>query len=159
MKYLHKIALVVLLFASQGATAQPNATRIEDFAFLSGYWIGEGMGGQSEEIWMPPSGGRMFGIFKQSDSSGLIFTEFMEITEVDGKFILRLKHFNPDFSGWEGKTEHLTFALSDKSATGVDFGSLRYKVNESDVLLIELDMRQTAGAVKTETFVLNRVSN
>lgn len=159
MKYLHNLLLAMLLFTSQGAFSQTPAASIEDFAFLTGYWVGEGMGGLSEEVWMPPSDDRMFGIFKQSDSNGLIFTEFMEITRVDGKFILRLKHFNPDFSGWEEKSEYLTFASTGTSADGADFGSLRYKVNESDVLHIELDMRQKVGTVRTETFVLNRVSH
>ena len=159
MKILHKIALAALLFTSQGIVAQSSWTRIEDFGFLTGYWAGEGMGGRSEEMWMPPSDGSMFGIFKQSDANGLIFTEFMEITQLEGKFILRLKHFNPDFSGWEEKTEHLTFPFTGKSANSADFGSLRYKVSEEDILIIELDMRQKAGTLKTEKFVLNRVRN
>ncbi len=71
MKILHKIALAVLLFTSQGIVAQSSWTRIEDFGFLTGYWAGEGMGGRSEEMWMPPSDGSMFGIFKQSDANGL----------------------------------------------------------------------------------------
>ncbi|MEX0965133.1 MAG: DUF6265 family protein [Pseudohongiellaceae bacterium] len=50
---------------------------------------------------MPPVDGRMFGIFKQSNESELLFTEFMEIVEIEDGYILRLKHFNPDFSSWE----------------------------------------------------------
>jgi hypothetical protein len=83
----------------------------------------------------------------------------MEITQFDGKYVLRLKHFNPDFSGWEEKTEHLTFSFEGSSENSADFGSLRYIVNAADVLHIELDMRQQAGTAKTETFILNRVRN
>ncbi len=154
-----RVLSTLWIFTAATINAQPGETGIEDFAFLTGYWSGTGMGGKSEEMWMPPSDGRMFGIFKQSNESGLIFTEFMEITQADGEFVLRLKHFNPDFSGWEEKTEHLTFSLEGSSENSADFGSLRYKVNATDALQIELDMRQQAGTVKTEIFILNRVRN
>lgn len=134
-----------------------DAVSIEDFAFLTGSWAGTGMGGESEEVWMPPSAGRMFGIFKQSSAEGLIFTEFMEITEVDGEFILRLKHFNPDFTGWEEKEDYLTFKLESVSENQATFGSLRYEVIESTHLKIHLDMRQEAGNTITETFDLQRI--
>ncbi len=154
MKHL-LTALAILIVAPFGQ-AQELDVSIDDFAFLTGYWSGSGMGGKSEEMWMPPADGRMFGIFKQSDSNGLIFTELMEISKVEDNFVLRLKHFNPDFSGWEEKTEHVTFSYSGKSENAAQFGSLRYRVEGSNTLLIELDMRQNSGAVTTETFVLNK---
>lgn len=61
---------------------------------------------------MPASDDRMFGIFKQSNDSELVFTEFVEITSVDGEYLLRLKHFNPDFSGREESDEHVTLSYN-----------------------------------------------
>lgn len=130
---------------------------INDFGFLTGTWVGTGMGGKSEEMWMPPSDGRLFGVFKQSSEEGLIFTEFMEITEVDDEFVLRLKHFNPDFSGWEDKTEHVTFRLHSGGVNQADFGSLRYQVLNGKTLQIELDMRSADGNTSTEVFSLKRL--
>jgi len=158
MPYTRTLSFLAAMLIATMANAQQD-TAISDFSFLTGYWSGEGMGGQSEEVWMPPSGGRMFGIFKQSNDDGLIFTEFMEIAEVDGQFLLRLKHFSPDFSGWEEKTEHLTFRFTGKSENSANFGSLRYKMSDTDTLIIELDMQQQSGTTKTETFVLNRARN
>jgi hypothetical protein len=63
----------LLIFTAPMVNAQSAETSIDDFAFLTGYWSGTGMGGQSGEVWMPPSDGRMFGIFKQSNGNGLIF--------------------------------------------------------------------------------------
>ncbi|MFK7863159.1 MAG: DUF6265 family protein [Pseudohongiellaceae bacterium] len=157
MKHISKYALVLPLifsFSYFSATAQ---TSINDFAFLTGTWVGAGMGGKSEEMWMPGSDGRMFGIFKQSSEGGLIFSEYMEITKVNNEIVLRLKHFNPDFSGWETKNEHLTFKLSSVGENRADFGSLRYEVIEGDTLVIELDMQTTDGSHTTETFTLKRI--
>ena len=104
--------LTILLLSFHALSSAENEISIEDFAFMSGYWRGEGMGGRSEEMWMPPAGARMFGIFKQSDDSGLIFSEFMEITNVEGEFVLRLKHFNPDFPAGKKKLNTLLFVSS-----------------------------------------------
>lgn len=156
MKFLSALSFTLLTAFAFTSNAQEVDASIDDFAFLTGYWEGQGMGGGSEEVWMPPSGGRMFGIFKQSNADGLIFTELMEITEFEGQFILRLKHFNPDFSGWETKSEHLTFTLTSISKNAAEFGGLRYKLVDSSQLLIELDMHQSSGEVVTEEFLLNK---
>jgi hypothetical protein len=65
--------LTSLLEIGNGSLA--DETNIDDFAFLAGF------GGQSEEVWMPPAHGRMFGIFSQYNDRELVFTEFIEITQ------------------------------------------------------------------------------
>lgn len=152
--------LVLMLSTTLFSSSYPSIgaeVSIDDFKFLTGTWIGAGMGGKSEEMWMPPADGRLFGIFKQSSDEGLIFSEFMEITEVDGEFVLRLKHFNPDFSGWEDKTEHVTFRLKSVGVDQADFGSLRYEVLDGNTLQIQLDMRAGDGSTSTEVFELQRL--
>jgi len=136
--------------------AQQESISINDFGFLQGYWQGTGFGGESEEIWMPPSGGRMFGVFKQSQDSELVFTEFMEILESDEGFLLRLKHFNPDFSGWEEKDEHLTFKLTSVSKTKAVFGGLSYEITSPNSLQIRLKMFDDNGESVTEIFDFER---
>lgn len=158
MRICKTLLTIVLVNAVLVLSAHAEeATTIDDFAFLTGTWTGNGMGGKSEEVWMPPSAGRMFGIFTQSSTDGLIFTEFMEITKVDGDFILRLKHFNPDFTGWEEKGDYLTFRLDSVSENKAAFGSLRYELIENTNLKIHLDMKQTAGNTVTEIFDLTRI--
>lgn len=143
--------------ASQVLEAQTSALSIDDFAFLKGYWSGTGFGGHSEEVWMPPVDGRMFGIFKQSDDSGLVFTEFMEIVESGGGFVLRLKHFNPDFSGWEEKDDYVTFKLTAVSGDKAVFGGLSYEIVAPNALQIKLNMRNDDGSTVTEVFDFARV--
>lgn len=132
--------------------AQNSTVSIEDFAFLQGYWDGTGFGGRSEEIWMPPVDGRMFGIFKQSDAGELVFTEFLEILEEADGFVLRLKHFNPDFSGWEEKDEHLTFKLTSVSGTKAVFGGLSYEIVRPGALQVKLNMRDDDGSSSVAVF-------
>lgn len=140
----------------QFAAAQQHSVSIEDFGFLQGYWQGTGFDGQSEEIWMPPVDGRMFGIFKQSQDTDLIFTELMEIVETDDGFILRLKHFNPDFSGWEEKSDYITFKLTSVSEFKAVFGGLSYEIVAPNSLQIKLDMHSDNGNIVTETFDFQR---
>lgn len=102
-KLLFTSFLVTACLCTTTAHADTTDVTIEDFGFLAGFWQGEGFGGQSEEMWMPPSNGRMFGVFTQTNDNALVFSEYMEISQQEGGWVLRLKHFNPDFSGWEEK--------------------------------------------------------
>ena len=149
-------ALLFAFLLSQFATAQQATVSITDFDFLQGYWQGTGFGGQSEEIWMPPVDGRMFGIFKQSQDAELVFTEFMEIVESEEGFILRLKHFNPDFSGWEEKDDSVVFKLTSVSENKAIFGGLSYEIVETNTLQVRLKMRSNDGSITTEVFDFSR---
>lgn len=154
--YKRLCVFVFTLVLCQTTVAQQQTVSIEDFGFLQGYWQGTGFGGQSEEIWMPPIDGRMFGIFKQSQDGDLVFTEFMEIIESEDGFILRLKHFNPDFSGWEEKGDNVTFNLTSVSNDKAVFGSLSYEKVGPNALQIKLNMREDDGSRATETFDFKR---
>lgn len=153
-----KRSLVFLctLLLSQLSAAQNPSVSIEDFGFLQGYWNGSGFGGHSEEMWMPPVDGRMFGIFKQSENNELVFTEFMEIVATDDSFVLRLKHFNPDLSGWEEKDDYVTFKLSAVSRNKAVFGGLSYEIVAPNSLQVKLQMRNDDGSTVTEVFDFTR---
>ncbi len=157
MKTLSKVYLLVALLCAPIQALQANDATEQDFAFLTGMWSGEGFGGQSEEMWMPPSNGRVFGIFTQTNDGELVFTEYMEITEEDSGWVLRLKHFNPDFSGWEEKDDYVTFRLESVSENKAVFGGLSYEVS-GDKLTILLRLRQDDGSVTTEQFNFNRIA-
>ncbi len=150
------LALLTVLGFSLSMSAQADEVTIDDFAFLAGYWQGEGFGGQSEEMWMPPSNGRMFGIFTQTNDEQLVFTEFMEISEQEEGWAVRLKHFNPDFSGWEEKTDYVNFRFDSVSDNKAVFGGLSYEVIDGDKLVVSLRMRQDDGSVNTEYFHFTR---
>lgn len=145
----------LLLNNAQADTADVT---IEDFGFLSGFWQGEGFGGQSEEMWMPPSNGRMFGVFTQTNDNELVFSEYMEISQQEEGWVLRLKHFNPDFSGWEEKSDYVSFKFDSVSENKAVFGGLSYEVIDYNKLVVSLRMRQDDGSVTTEYFNFSRVS-
>jgi len=145
-----------LLSFSLGTLAQDQTPSIDDFAFLQGFWSGSGFGGVSEEMWMPAADGSMFGIFKQSSAAGITFTEFMEIIRIGTDFVLRLKHFNPDFTGWEQKDEYVTFRLQSVAPNQVVFNGLSYTLVDPTHLRIELRLREDDGSVHTEVFDLHK---
>ncbi|MEQ8955876.1 MAG: DUF6265 family protein [Gammaproteobacteria bacterium] len=155
MMKITRYLLATLLFAPGLALSQGEVT-IDEFAFLAGYWKGTGLGGEAEEVWMPPQNGRMFGIFKLSGDGELSFTEFMEITEQEGEWVLRLKHFNPDFSGWEAQDDHVTFPLESVKANEALFRGLTYKVNGTD-LEITVRLNYDDGRTVVEPFNFKRL--
>ena len=152
---LSSALLFVLMILSHASVA--DEVSINDFAFLAGFWQGEGFGGESEEMWMPPSNGRMFGIFTQTNDSELVFSEFMEISQQEEGWVLRLKHFNPDFSGWEEKTDYVNFKFRSVTDNKAVFGGLSYEVI-GDKLTVSLRMQQDDGSLTTEYFHFDRVT-
>ena len=152
-KILGVLACSLFLPASYAAESEPT---ISDFEFLVGYWEGSGFGGQSEEMWMPPRDGRMFGIFKQSSDSQLQFSEFLEIAQEAGTFVVRLRHFNNDFTAWEEKAEYVTFPLVSVETNKAVFRGLSYELIAEDQLQIELVLQSGDGSRRTEFFNLTR---
>jgi len=143
-----------------GADESPS---IDDFAFLTGYWEGTGFGGQSEEMWMPPRDGRMFGIFKQSNDGVLQFSEFIEIAKEEdpskddnGNFVVRLRHFNNDFTAWEDKEEYVTFPLLAVSGNKAEFEGLTYELVSPEELHVSLRLFRSDGSQNTEVFRFHR---
>ena len=108
------------------ASSAPTA-KISDVAFLAGHWIGEGLGACAEEIMAPPAGGQIMGMFRQmKPDGGLMFYEFYTIAEEGGSLILKIKHFNPDLTGWEEKAETVNFPLVAIEGTTAYFDGLTF---------------------------------
>lgn len=115
----------VRVLSSSDAPA-PDAT-IDDLAWLEGHWKGSGLGGISEEIMSPAAGGQIMGMFRQSKADGTLqFYEFYHFAEQDGSLILRIKHFNPDMTGWEDKDESVEFPLVALEETAAYFDGLTF---------------------------------
>lgn len=150
--------LACSLLLSVYAHADESETSIADFEFLVGYWEGTGFGGQSEEIWMPPRDNRMFGIFKQSSDAELQFSEFMEITQEADTYVVRLRHFNSDFTAWEEKQEYVTFPLVSVETNKATFEGLSYELIAADQLRITLVLHSSDGSQRTEFFNFQRKS-
>ncbi|SMD32424.1 hypothetical protein SAMN04488029_0769 [Reichenbachiella faecimaris] len=138
------------------ANAQENKPTIDDLNFLRGYWVGDGFGGVSEEVWMPASLGRMNGIYKHMKDDQTTFMEFMDIFTVNDTIRLRLKHFNPDMTGWEEKDKYVTFTLQSVEPNKAIFKGLIYELVDPNYLKVSLKLKQKDGSVNTEVFNFRR---
>ena len=97
------------------------AARVTDFAWLVGTWQGEGLGGAMDEVWSEPAGGSMVGYFRLVRNEKPVFYEIMTLLESEGSVEMRLKHVNPDLTGWEEKADFVSFRLVRHDASGADF--------------------------------------
>lgn len=112
---------------SLGEDAPKAEAVIADVSFLTGHWIGEGLGGCAEEFMAPAAGGQIMGMFRQMNEEGVLrFYEFYTIAELEGSLVLRIKHFNPDLTGWEEKDETVAFPLVAVEGTTVYFDRLTF---------------------------------
>src|SRR5262245_5787700 len=167
------LSILILGFCSMPAWAQerltehtlklsagkqsPTAT-IADMAWLSGHWVGEGLGGVSEEMWSPPRNGVMMGVFRMVRDNKPIFYELLTIAEEKGSLMLRLKHFNADLTGWEEKDKTIDFPFIMKADGVVHFDGLAFHPEQKDAMTIYLAIRQKDGNIREEKFHMKRVS-
>lgn len=151
--------LLLLAFShfahAQAANAPPPA-KIEAFAWLAGYWEGEGMGGRIEDIWMPPRDGVMLGAFRLTKPDGKGFYELIAIEEFEGSLRFVVKHFHPNWVGWEEKDQALKMPLSSLGEGVGDFGGLRFRRDGDDRLVVELTIRLRDGTTRQEVLRFNR---
>lgn len=97
---------------------------LADVAWLTGRWVGEGLGGTLEETWSPPLGGAMVATFRLVKDGEPAFYEMCWIREKDGTLEYAVKHFHADLKGWEEKDRHVAFPLVAIEANAVHFGGL-----------------------------------
>ena len=111
--------------------AAPAAT-LADAAWLVGSWTGTAFGQEFEEVWSPPSAGSMIGTFKLLDEGEVSFYELLLLSVDEGTLSLKVKHFNPDFSAWEDKTDFINFRLVKFTADELHFGGLSFYRRDSN---------------------------
>jgi hypothetical protein len=143
------------LSLAQGAPRP--AARVADLAWLSGTWTGEGLGGQIDEVWSAPGGGAMVGHFRLIKDGKPVFYEILTLLESEGSVELRLKHVNPDMTGWEEKAGFVTFKLVKHDASGAYFSGLTFRRVNDDVMEGYLALRdRSTGTVREEKFLYRR---
>lgn len=131
---------------------------IADMAFLAGAWTGTGLGGFSEEVWSKPQGGVMMGTYRLIKDEKPVFYEMLWLMETEGTLILRLKHFNPDLTGWEEKDKTVDFKFVKKDGKRMYFSGLTFDQVSNNELNIYLALRQRDGTLKEETFKMKRAA-
>lgn len=114
------------------------AVAIQDFGFLEGRWCGKALDGEVVERWEAPFGDAMSGTMTLVREDAVVFHEFFVITEVDGRWQLRLKHFGPDVVGWESREEVVTFPLESVAPGAAVFDGLVMQRAGHDGLHVEV---------------------
>ena len=65
----------------------------------------------------------MQGIFTLSREGELTFSEAMTLVEEEGSLVLKVKHFTPEFVGWEEKDGFVSFPLVGLGENEAYFGA------------------------------------
>jgi hypothetical protein len=157
MRALGGLILAALLLAApvRAAETAPKAT-IADAAWLVGSWQGEGMGGITQEGWSAPADGRMIGHFSLIRGGKAVFYELMLIEEHEGGLRFRVKHFDPDFTGWEEKDRSLDFVFLGAEPGVLHFRSMTLTREGPDGLAIAMRFRN-GDTVSEEVLRYRRV--
>ena len=164
---LRAVAVLVLALAAPLAAQEtrvapeghvPPPASIEQAEWLVGDWVGTGIdGAEAAESWLPPSGDTMVGLFVQEKpDGGLMFTEHMYLAEEGGSLVLKLKHFNPDLTGWEEKDGMVRFRLLSIEPCAAYFSSLTYKCEAEGGLLVAVRLKSEGDAVEELVFRFQR---
>ncbi len=132
------------------------AARIDAAGWLAGQYSGTGLGGEVEYQWLPPRAAAMFGTLRLIKDGRTAFSEILMLDEVGGSLSLRVKHFTPEFVGWEEKDRHIEFKLVAAGAEELRFDALTLRRSAAGGLRIYLAMRRD-GEVREEVFDLVRL--
>jgi hypothetical protein len=133
-----------------------ESVKIEDIAWIAGHWAGEALGGWCEEVWSEPQAGAMMGMFRHIRENKATFYEFVMIAPKDSNLVMRVKHFNPDLTGWEEKDKSEDFPLVKVLHQTAYFDGLTYQKEGDDDLIIYLVFKQKDGNFREEKFRYKR---
>lgn len=109
--------------------AAPGKATLADVGWLAGHWVGPGLGGICEEVWVPPLAGsaEMMGMFRLVKDGKTQFTEHFVLTEDGPSLTLKLKHFDPAFTAREEKDRHTTFRFIRAEPDALYFDRLTFR--------------------------------
>lgn len=114
-----------------------------DFEFLQGNWCGSALGGEVIERWDAPFGNAMTGTMTVVKDETVTFHEFFVIVQEQGRWLLRLKHFQPDMVSWETREEVVQFPLQEVGPRRIRFEGLSFELLDEtagpDNLKVEVD--------------------
>ncbi len=139
------------------AGEKPAPANIADMKWLAGHWVGEAFGGTAEELWAGPVGGTMAGMYRLHKQGKTIFYEILTVSEKDGSLVIRLKHFNPDLTGWEEKNDVQAFSLVAKRDGVLQFEGMSFHP-QGDQLTVHLAVEHKDKPVEEITFKYRRVA-
>lgn len=162
MMLLAGLALAPPALAAETRSAAPGAAApvaaLADLSWMVGSWEGEGLGGAVLESYSPPAGGQMPGHFRLLKDGRPQFYELLMIAEAGTSLEFRVKHFNPDMTGWEEKAEVVRFPLVAVEKDVWYFDGLTIRRTGPDTALQTVLIRQKDGSTREAGFTYRRVS-
>ena len=137
----------------------PPPATVAGLGWLTGQWVGAGIdGAPAQEVYSAPAGGALAGHFVQQDGEGgVAFYEILQIAELGGSLVYRLKHFGPDLAGWEEKAEVVAFPLVAIEGEALYFDGLTVRKDGADGLISAVQVEQSDGTTAEYVFRYRRV--
>ncbi len=123
---------------------------VDQLDWISGYWVGEGLGGDVEEIWSIPKNGKMFCVFRYDSGADFVFSEHVTMTQTERGLSMLVKHFSADFHAWEEKDQFIDFPLIKIEPNRAYFDGCSF-IREDNELKIYVSIEHQ-GEVKEELF-------
>ena len=163
MRLRSVFAAAVFISIASGGFAQPKdvpppvPAKIDAVAWLKGYWVGEGYGGTVETLMGPPKAGVMLCNFRHMKPDGKPgFYELCGIEEHEGTLRFVIKHFHPNWVGWEEKDFALQAKLMRISKDEVVFGNMTIRRTGKDAIEMELVIANKDGSSRKEILRFKR---
>ena len=159
---MRTFAFLVAVLIAPPVFAEPS---IDDLSFLEGHWRGGDENFAFEETWSAPEGGVMTGMARGVAGGKLRVLEYIVVSEETAGLVMRFKHFNADYSVWDGEDEPLTLTLSDVDGTDAIFvsdppthtvKSIRYWMPDEATLRVDVEQIED-GEEGGFSLVFNRV--
>lgn len=106
----------LLLGLAAGALCAPVVAgdappKISDMAWIAGRWVDDSGGDVSEEIWAPPAGDCVVGMWRLVVGGKAKLYELLTISAEGEGLVMRLRHFDHAGVGWEEKEHPLVLKL------------------------------------------------
>ncbi|NNE68504.1 MAG: hypothetical protein HKN33_18195 [Pyrinomonadaceae bacterium] len=135
-----------------------ESATVADMEWIAGNWGGKALGGNVHEVWTKTDSGQLMGMFSLEQKDKPVFYEFLIFTVEDGQLLLKLKHFNPDLTGWEEKDKFVTFRFIKRDGKRFYFSGLTFENTSENETNIYLALRMKDKSVREESFPLKRLN-
>ena len=157
MRLLIALASLALLGAAPASQPRPRAS-LNDLSWLAGEWTGEGFGLVLHENFSAPVGGQMAAHFYGAKDGKPQFYEFETIAQDGDSLVFRVKHFNPDMTGWEEKDKFVSFPLIAVDKDVWRFDGLTIPRTGPDTAEHVVTVKHGNGAGEDAVLLYHRVS-
>ena len=157
MRLLIALASLALLGAAPASQPRPKAS-LNDLSWLAGEWTGEGFGLVRHENFSAPVGGQMAAHFYGAKDGKPQFYEFETIAQDGDSLVFRVKHFNPDMTGWEEKDKFVSFPLIAVDKDVWRFDGLNIRRTGPDTAEHVVTVKHGNGAGEDAVLLYHRVS-